>query len=628
MFDFFSNFGNYMPHMHCMRNADGTVDYPWVIAFLGLTVGVIAAYLKIYVFWMRAYFREKKEDRNRKLVDLGNLFLWCATTSYVLTIVTFFFPIYRAQVLFLVGLNILNIRFLRGLSTFGEAFTARRLGRENEVLEAAVAERTKFLSEKTDALEAANEQMNRVLSSVDQGLLTIGSDGQIRSDVSRAAIEWLGPVPESKGFTDWLATHDETLAVMLDTSLEMIRDGFPAEVAVDQMPTRMVLGGRTLGIDYQPIQDESSPDECSELLIVLTDLTSAIERQRLEREQGEVVAVFQKAVADRLGFVEFWAEAGSLVEDLAGGKDDDLALVKRKLHTLKGNTAVFGVQSFAELCHDLEEKLVDRQGPLKDSERDQLRAAWDKLRSKLTMILDDRRGDVLEIGEAEYSMVLDAVAGGLSGPRLEKMLRAWRLQPAASALGRLRDQVNGLAQRLGKSVTVRVDANGVRMGSERWRAFWSSMVHVVRNAVDHGAETTDERSAAGKDPSTSIELSTELANDQLVVEIRDDGRGIDWSAVADKARSKGLAADNQSDLTDAIFADGLSTRDTVSALSGRGVGLAAVRQETTSLGGRIELDSTVGEGTKLRFLFPANEALEVARLTAADLGPRDQRKSA
>lgn len=628
MFDFFSNFGNYMPHMHCMRNADGTVDYPWVIAFLGLTVGVIAAYLKIYVFWMRAYFREKKEDRNRKLVDLGNLFLWCATTSYVLTIVTFFFPIYRAQVLFLVGLNILNIRFLRGLSTFGEAFTARRLGRENEVLEAAVAERTKFLSEKTDALEAANEQMNRVLSSVDQGLLTIGSDGQIRSDVSRAAIEWLGPVPENKSFTDWLAQHDETLSIMVETSLEMVRDGFPADVAVDQMPTRMVLGDRTIGIEYQPIEDESSPDECSELLVVLTDLTSTIERQRLEREQGEVVAVFQKAVADRLGFVEFWGEASNLVDDLATGKDEDLALVKRKLHTLKGNTAVFGVQSFAELCHELEEKLVDRQDALKASERDQLRAGWDKLRSKLAMVLDDRRGDVLEIGEAEYSMVLDAVAGGLSGPQLEKMLRAWRLQPAASSLGRLRDQVNGLAKRLGKSVDVKVDANGVRMGSDQWRPFWSSMVHVVRNAVDHGAETTDERSAAGKDPSTSIELSTEFANDQLVIEIRDDGRGIDWDAVAEKARAKGLAANDRADLTDAIFADGLSTRDTVSSLSGRGVGLAAVQQETKTLGGRIELNSTVGEGTKLRFLFPANDTLEVARITAADLDPRPERKSA
>jgi two-component system chemotaxis sensor kinase CheA len=96
--------------------------------------------------------------------------------------------------------------------------------------------------------------------------------------------------------------------------------------------------------------------------------------------------------------------------------------------------------------------------------------------------------------------------------------------------------------------------------------------------------------------------------DALVVEIADDGRGIDWSRVRDKATAAGLPANNQSDLVEAVFADGVSTAQETTELSGRGVGLAAVRAACKSLGGAAELDSTPGQGTRFRFRVPVTKA--------------------
>ena len=119
----------------------------------------------------------------------------------------------------------------------------------------------------------------------------------------------------------------------------------------------------------------------------------------------------------------------------------------------------------------------------------------------------------------------------------------------------------------------------------------------VRNAVDHGLEPPADREAAGKPPVGTIRLRAAEADGRVVIEIRDDGRGIDWNRVAQKARLLGLPWDQPEDLVAALFADGLSTKDSVSETSGRGVGLAAVRAACRELGGDVSVTSEPGKGS-------------------------------
>ena len=158
-----------------------------------------------------------------------------------------------------------------------------------------------------------------------------------------------------------------------------------------------------------------------------------------------------------------------------------------------------------------------------------------------------------------------------------------------------------LAERLGKgAIDVRVEcAEDLVVQPERWAPFWAAFAHAVRNAVDHGFDPSGDRSAAGD----LVLRSVERAND-LVVEIEDHGRGIDWDRVRASARRFGLPDATRGDLEAALFHDGVTTRDIATEISGRGVGMAALREACVASGGAVSVLSSPGTGTTLRFRWP------------------------
>jgi two-component system chemotaxis sensor kinase CheA len=138
--------------------------------------------------------------------------------------------------------------------------------------------------------------------------------------------------------------------------------------------------------------------------------------------------------------------------------------------------------------------------------------------------------------------------------------------------------------------------------------FWAALVHVVRNAVDHGVECPDERLASGKSPSAEIRLCAEFGGDCLTVSVSDDGRGIQWEALRRRAQSLGLPSETEDELVELLFRDGVSTAENVSDISGRGLGMAALRDEVRRSNGRVIVESTLGEGTRFVFELPVEQA--------------------
>jgi two-component system chemotaxis sensor kinase CheA len=137
----------------------------------------------------------------------------------------------------------------------------------------------------------------------------------------------------------------------------------------------------------------------------------------------------------------------------------------------------------------------------------------------------------------------------------------------------------------------------------------------VRNAVDHGLESADERRAAGRSGPPKLRLSCRRNDSQCVIEINDNGHGIAWERVRAKARERGLPCTTRDDLVGALFTDGLSTRDQTTDTSGRGVGMSSVREACAAMNGRIEVISEPEQGTTFRFSVP--EAFGAARRRVA-----------
>lgn len=178
--DFFSNFGAYMARTHCMVRADGTPDWPWIYATIFLNAGVVIGYLLIFRFWFKSYYAEAKIDRNPALMMLAAIFLFCATTGYMFSILLFWWPAYRLQVLFLGLLTIVTWAFSFKATGMRASFSAFRFQRELEQslrerageLERQVAERTAALEEAHQEAMRANESKSRFVAHVSHEIRT------------------------------------------------------------------------------------------------------------------------------------------------------------------------------------------------------------------------------------------------------------------------------------------------------------------------------------------------------------------------------------------------------------------------------------------------------------------------
>jgi two-component system chemotaxis sensor kinase CheA len=163
-------------------------------------------------------------------------------------------------------------------------------------------------------------------------------------------------------------------------------------------------------------------------------------------------------------------------------------------------------------------------------------------------------------------------------------------------------------------VKVIVDDNGLRFAAATWAPLWATIVHAVRNAVDHGLEPAEERLANNKPGTGQLTFTTRLEGDALVITVVDDGRGVNWELLALKGKPLGLSAH------EVLFADGISSRDTVSDISGRGVGLGALRDACTARDGSVEVRDGQAGGTVVEIRIP--RAQHVVR--TIDIVDRDE----
>jgi two-component system, chemotaxis family, sensor kinase CheA len=465
------------------------------------------------------------------------------------------------------------------------------------------------VNQRTAALDARNQDMTLILDNVAQGLLTVGLDGEMGVQQSRAMTSWFGEPPFEDPVWRYLAGHDPDLEAWMQLSFDGLSQGFlPIDVALAQLPDRIQRGSELFRLEYRPL---GAP--ISGLLVVVSNITEEVKRQRSDAAQREIIAIVERAYRDRTGFLEFFREADEMVRDLVEPHDETLAELKRRLHTLKGNASMFGVQSVAEVCHALESRIEELPVTLDDKERDRLLGAWSAVHDRIDSVLGVSQRRTILVDWEEYQKVLSSI--GEPEPPWASPIRRWGQVATRNHLERFAELARHLARRLGKGeLDVEIRDHELHLESERFAPVWAALVHTVRNAVDHGLEDPDTRKEAGKPGRGKLVLSTELVDGDVVFEVRDDGRGFDWVKIAQRAREAGIPATGMNDLDQAVFAGGLSTADEVTDTSGRGVGMGALRAAVIAAGGAVELSSEPGQGATVRCRIPLRR--DVAELPA------------
>ncbi len=225
--------------------------------------------------------------------------------------------------------------------------------------------------------------------------------------------------------------------------------------------------------------------------------------------------------------------------------------------------------------------------------------------------------------------MLKQVSGGLDPSHAERLLAGLdllerntrdlqeavigvRMLPVDAVFRRFPRLVRDLSTRLGKQVRLRTIGEGTELDKGLIEKIADPLVHLVRNSIDHGLEMPDVRRQAGKDEMGTITLAASHQGGHIVIEVSDDGRGLNREKILAKAHERGLAVpDNPSDaqVWDLIFQPGFSTADAVTDLSGRGVGMDVVRRNIQALGGEVQLESQTGAGTRVLIRLPLTLAI-------------------
>lgn len=528
------------------------------------------------------------------------------------------------------------------------------------------------VEERNKLLRFEVKKVSDLLNNMRQAVFSVGPDGSIVAPVSKFADAVFGrsligsnvydavyPELDQKG-EDYANLKSAMIGVYGEGELQwdLMEDAFPRRALI-YLPgsERNEDSLRVLKISVGPIWNDNQLLE--RIMFIVEDVTDV---EKLERKMAEEKAkanrtmqIIQEMVAlarPQLGdFLARTTDALHKTRGYLGADLPDFDLVFRELHTVKGNARGYKFGLISAAAHRVESLVAACRGPEGAKE-------WNEKRAEIMTELSVLQDQVAEyVSLAQRILGIDASRGGQGAGaatqaddgqaahvarlvnRLKPVLERLRAQvkhpalgevhdiieratdvPVRSALEQLAMMAQDVAHELGKSVVTEIaDPGQTAIAPKVLSVVQDALVHLVRNAVDHGIEHPNDREASGKPAEGHVRISCDSSKPGYVTFIiEDDGRGLDSSLIIRKAISMGVLDESSADrLTEAeayelIFKPGFTTKQEVTEVSGRGVGLDAARAAIVKMGGRVEITAQKGRGA--RFAVTVTTPLSLAAL--------------
>jgi len=362
---------------------------------------------------------------------------------------------------------------------------------------------------------------------------------------------------------------------------------------------------------------------------------------------------FALDAAERLDRVE----QGALALEQGSRDPAGLERMRAELHTVKGNAGMLGLEAARHLAHALEDvvrgaepdpvailkgvddlrRAIAGSAPL-DPAAAETGGAAAPGGVRVPFAVLDGLVDLLAEMVIEENQLADAVSRGPTAPPaaawaavggaaqalrrtldlVRERVMGLRLTPLRTVFGSLSRIVHDEGRREGKPARLETAGGETPLDKALLELAGEALGHLVRNALVHGIEPPERRRAAGKPARGAIRVSAATRGDEVLIEVSDDGAGIDPDHLRRVAAARGIAPTPDADPYDVLFLSGFSTREGVDLSSGRGVGLAAVRAAVTRQGGRIVVRSQPGRGTTFELWLPLTVAIARALLVRVD----------
>jgi ligand-binding sensor domain-containing protein/HPt (histidine-containing phosphotransfer) domain-containing protein len=485
---------------------------------------------------------------------------------------------------------------------------------------------------------ASQKKVEDILHAIDEAILTVNEDMTVNTEHSQTAEKIFGAAAFEKQNIASLFNMDDATRLIFERWLKMV---FKREWSIKSWekaarlnPIKEVVlereGTIYLSVHYQPIYEDGV---VSRIMVIANDITvqkkiehylAALNDERalqMERVFGLVSNDYESVISILDLAASFIQSYKTLNFDQIEDCKPRLRELCRDLHTLKGTGGSMGFETFASCCDTLEEALkqdVGEKNHLDAQGRERIDRIFEELNREMQAMVELRlklysgKEDKLSIDKTDFAALLEGLKkdGSLSIDEIIYRIRMLNSLKFSEFCAEFAKMVSDYGKRYEKSIgPLHIETPDVRIERKVCKALKGPVTHLIRNAVDHGIEDDVARQQSGKGPGR-ISMAVRDNNGNIEVEIVDDGKGIDPGQVAASAIKKGFLTMEQSQsLTDAqkrdlIFLHGFSTKEETTTISGRGVGMDAVKVDIEKAGGGVRLDSRVGHGTHMILWVP------------------------
>lgn len=481
-------------------------------------------------------------------------------------------------------------------------------------------------------IQQSKTNMKDLMGSLNDGLFFFDKTGKIPEERSQALQRILPGSEKVIDLRDFVAKFSSTPASNVDVCMDLLWNNDPSDFMSDFSSTVTFLPqtihtdeSKIVKIQYKGLNDNNG--RLKQVVAVVSDVTEKLRVERDALMQAERVRKISKAAASKESYQSFISEAIGLFRrvDLAmtdsSVDPEKLNLLKRDLHTIKGSVATFDFSSLSHEVHQLE-SLIDEDAMISENVQRhwaQVKDQWKFESTDIDQVLGlSAEQNQIYIASSKFQE-LHRHALMSKDAALEGLLENCRRYPLQNVLAKYISYLDKIAEKeLDKSVQMTFAADSSELSYQELQSLDSSLVHIFRNCFDHGIESKVERIALGKQAVGGIHCAVYRMKDNgLHFIIKDDGRGIDGDRLAAKAVKNGIWTQEQAAKAsfqkkiELIFEANLSTRDVVSDLSGRGVGMDAVRSSLSDLGGKISIYSKFGHGTQFEIDVPGIRGVEL-----------------
>ncbi|MEN6460548.1 MAG: ATP-binding protein [Syntrophomonas sp.] len=488
------------------------------------------------------------------------------------------------------------------------------------------------------ALENRSTQIKDIFDNVGQGFLSFGPDLLIHNEYSNECSKIFGFSPKNQSLAQ-LIYPDYEQSEFLETlfiKILALEDKGKIDLYLSLLPSEAEINNRCISLEYRVVNGY--------FITILTDIT---ERRLLEAEMEEektTLRMLVKAIVYYDTFIECIEDFKDFADyklyeilDAAYSVDKKVNEVYRNIHTFKGNFSQFDTLNIVKKLHNMETVIGQVRDNNSLTDEKSLRETMQQFDMKkwleadmkiITNFLGEefwKNKDTFKVDKQRLDEIEEKMLEFLPRKEYASLLpyiRKLRYKSFKEMLKCYPEYVLQLAERLGKSIhPFIIEGDDILVDNDYYHSFARSLIHVFRNMVDHGIEYMDERITLGKSEMGSIKCRVEPLNDHIRLIISDDGAGIDMDKIRETAIALGkyseaeIAAFDEERLNNLIYEDFISTSDSVTFISGRGVGLSAVKEETEKINGIIKVETKIGIGTEYIFDLPVYKTYDMPELS-------------